>query len=212
MRYLSAEEFGQAILTEPHDLIVKEYIFLGEPYVFHDHKAALNLLSQHLSDELEITELNMTVVGSAKLGFSLNPENFPRQFSDASDIDVLIVSEELFDTIWMTLLRWYYPRRLMSLGKFEGEWQQFRRKEIFSGWFVPNEIHYDGISFPEVLKPLRDLSVKWFNAFQSLSLYQEFASRTVSGRLYRTWEHALLYHMEGLRQIRDRLLMTRKGG
>jgi hypothetical protein len=212
MPYLSAQEFETVLLSKPLDLIVEEFIFQGEPYVFRNQFAFFNLLIKHLSKELGVAEQNMTIVGSAKVGFSLNPENFPRQFSETSDIDVLVISEQLFDTIWMTLLKWHYPRRFVSLGKTEGEWQQRRRKEIFWGWLVPNEIQYEGISFPEVLKPLRDLSVKWFNAFQSLSLYPEFAARTVTGRLYRTREHALRYHVEGLRQIHSRLVRTRKGG
>jgi hypothetical protein len=74
--------------------------------------------------------------------------------------------------------------------------------ELYWGWFVPDRIRYGGLSFPDDLIPLRDLSARWFNAFQSLGTLREFAGRSVSGRLYRTWRHALLYHVEGLRLLK----------
>lgn len=205
MTYTNSEDFKSIILTTPLDSVVHQYIFQGIPYVFRDKPAALDLLIKHLSSAIKLDEENIRVVGSAKMGFSLNPDNFPRGFSDASDIDVIVINEQLFDRIWMTLLEWHYPRRLMQLGRVEGEWAQLRRKEIYFGWLVPDEIHYEGLSFPNVLKPLRDISALWFNSFRSLSLYPEFAARTISGRLYRSWEHALRYHTEGLRQIRTKI-------
>ncbi|MDA8240808.1 MAG: hypothetical protein M0Z67_10615 [Nitrospiraceae bacterium] len=211
MPYLSVKEFETVILNTSPDLIVEEYIFQGKPYVFRKQMKAFNILTKHLVEKLGIVEKNIIIVGSAKMGFSLNPENFPRQFSDASDIDVVIISDKLFDIIWMTLLKWNYPRRLAHLGQVERDWQQYRRKEIFYGWLMPNEIRYEGLAFPEVLKPLRDLSAKWFNTFQSLSLYPEFAARIVMGRLYRSREHALRYHAEGLRQIYNKIVTTQKG-
>ncbi len=197
------EEFTRILLNTDLSQVVQDHIFQGTPYIFHDSPKVLAILKRHLCDAFDLSESNVIVVGSAKMGFSLNPGNFPRQFSEASDIDVLIVDQVLFDKIWMILLDWRYPLRLTTLGKVLGEWDRNRRREIYYGWLVPSDIKYDGLSLPESLKPLRDISTKWFNTFQSLSQYPEFASRNISGRLYRTWEHALRYHLEGLRQIRD---------
>lgn len=206
MTFISIEDFKGIILDTPLESIVQEYLFQGTPYVFRDKPESLDRLTKHLSTAIKLPEEGIKVVGSAKIGFSLNPDNFPRAFLDSSDIDVLVVNEALFDRIWMTLLEWHYPRRLMQLGRVEGEWAQLRRKEIYFGWIIPDEIRYEGLSFPHVLKPLRDISAQWFNAFQSLSLYPEFAARTISGRLYRSWAHALRYHVDGLRQIHNKIL------
>jgi hypothetical protein len=78
---------------------------------------------------------------------------------------------------------------------------RYRRKDLYWGWLVPDKIAFDGLSFPTILKPIRDISTAWFDAFQGLSQLDEFLGRTVSGRLYRTWDHALLYHVEGLRHL-----------
>jgi hypothetical protein len=76
-------------------------------------------------------------------------------------------------------------------------------EDVYWGWFRPDQIKYEGLLFPEVLKPMRDISTSWFDAFRSLSTYPEFATRNISGRLYRTWDHARLYHVEGLRQLTE---------
>ncbi len=203
--YPSVGDFKDALLSKPLGQVVQESIFAGLPYVFRDRPDSLDVLKQHLCQEIGLSQENVIVVGSAKIGFSLNPDNFPRQFSNDSDIDVLAVDERLFDEVWTTLLKWNYPRRLVKLAKVDSEWVWSRRKDIYWGWFVPDQIRFEGISFPDALSPVRDLSTKWFNAFRGLSRFiehPELASREVSGRLYRTWDHALLYHEEGLRLLK----------
>lgn len=208
---LSVDDFRRILLENPLDSIVDEYVFGGIPYAFRETPDSEGLLKQHLSKELNVQQENIIVVGSGRVGFSLNPDNFPRSFSETSDIDVVIISDELFDEIWMTLLKWYYPRRFMNLGGVEGEWARVRRKEIYFGWLVPSDIRYEGLSFPDILKPLRDVSANWFNAFQSLSLIPQFAGRTISGRLYRTKKHVVQYHVEGLRLIREKIRVSKEG-
>lgn len=208
MPYPNAEEFIDILLSYPLEVVVKKYVFEGTPYVFRERPLVHDALQQHLCSALSLSMRNVIVVGSAKIGFSLSPDNFSRKFSDKSDIDVLIVDAGLFDKIWMTLLGWHYPRRLSVLDKVDARWIKTRRKDLYWGWFVPDRIRFEGLSLPYVLKPLRDISADWFNAFRSLSQYSqypEFAHREISGRLYRTWEHALLYHVEGLRQIKNKL-------
>jgi hypothetical protein len=163
------------------------------------------LLKRHLCAALPLNEDNIGVVGSAKVGFSLSPDSFFRPFSEDSDIDVLIVDERLFDTIWSTILRWHYPRRLWLDAATDRNWAGDRRKDLYWGWFTPHRIRFNGLTLPEMLKPVRDLSTSWFNAFRSLSEYREFSHRDISGRLYRTWDHARLYHEHGLFLIRETL-------
>jgi hypothetical protein len=195
-------EFKSALLTRPVDEVLQDYVFSGDPYAFRDQPNALLKLRSHVSSTLKVDEKNIVVVGSAQIGFSLSPDNFPRWFTDQSDIDVVVVDERLFDIVWHTLLQWHYPRR-QRLPRGDWAWASSRRKELYWGWFVPNEIRFDGLSLPSALKPIRDCSTLWFNTFQSLTDYPEFSKREVNGRLYRTWQHVRLYHAEGLRQIRE---------
>lgn len=205
MLYPTTEEFKAILLSERLDKIVKTHVFSGVPYVFQEEPHLLDTLRNHLSDSMPIGKTNIAVVGSARIGFSLSPDTFPRAFSATSDIDVLVVDAAMFDTMWKTMLAWNYPRKRSGLAGADSSWARARKKELYWGWFVPNRIQFDGLSLPATLRPMRDIATNWFNAFRSLSTYLEFSRRNISGRLYRSWEHALLYHTDGLRQIKGRV-------
>jgi hypothetical protein len=210
--YATAREFQQLLRSTPRQelhKIVREQVFGGLPYIFRDRPDGYDVLRTHLSTSLRVVPHNIIIVGSAKMGFSLSPDSFPRHFTDQSDIDVVIVSEAIFDRVWMTMLDWHYPRRITGLTNMDMNWSVHRRKELYWGWFMPDKIRYKGLTLPHALKPLRNISTTWFNAFQSLSRYAEYSEiveRSVSGRLYRTWAHATAYHTDGLRQIREALI------
>lgn len=201
------DEFNSFLHNQDLDSVVRQHVLEGVPYVFRDRPEAYEALRRDLSQTLSTTPTNITVVGSAKVGFSLHPEKDFRPFSPSSDIDVAVVNESLFDALWYTVLRWHYPRRLPPyLPESEQKWSERRMREVYWGWFVPDQIRYKGLAFPSTLVPLRDMTTRWFNAFRALSnqsQYPEFSDRDVRGRLYRTWDHVHLYHREGLRLLRD---------
>jgi hypothetical protein len=199
----SVEEFKQILRRGSLDKIVKEYVFDGIPYVFQNRPEGLKTLRRYLSDSLRIKNENAIIIGSAKIGFSLSPDTMFRQFSNESDIDVLVVDERLFDAIWETILKWHYPRRITGLAGMDIQWNRRRRWDLYWGWLVPDRIRYEGLSFPEVLKPVRNISTAWFNTFKGISRLADFSGRDVHGRLYRSWANATLYHIDGLRQLRD---------
>lgn len=203
--YPTADEFKAILLSQPLDQVVREHLFTGTPYVFRQAPIHMDTLRSHIVTRLKIRENGIAIVGSAKLGFSMSPDAFPGRFSAKSDIDVVVVDEALYDRIWLNMLEWHYPRRRVRLDDSEYKWYTTRQRELYWGWFSPDKIKFDGLQFPGVLKPLRDISTEWFSTFRSLSLYQQFANRDINGRLYRTWDHAVLYHVDGLRQIRDSL-------
>jgi hypothetical protein len=59
-----------------------------------------------------------------------------------------------------------------------------------------------------LLNSIRDFRVKWFDAVRSLSTYPEIAPWEVNSLLYRTWQHAMLYHLHGMEQIKAKLTKT----
>lgn len=197
---MDAEQFKVLLLSNPLAEVVEQHLLSGVPYVFRRRPKDEERLREHLAGKLGVPPESFTVVGSAKTGFSLSPDRFPRPFSSSSDIDVVCVSERLFDQAWETLLRWHYPRR-HRLENRDWQWAKSRMVDVYWGWLAPTRINYDGVTLPTPLAPLRALSRLWFDAFQSLSRYPEFSSRKVTGRLYRDRAHVILYHEDGLRQI-----------
>jgi hypothetical protein len=202
---VDAQDFKSLLLSTDVNDVVQQQVFKGPVYAFRQRPGDLGVLRLHLVSHLPLTADNIVVVGSAKTGFSLSPDNFPRPFRVKSDIDIVVVDEGLFDTYWAICLEYYYPRRTQRLPRPDYEWLQQRKGDVFWGRFEPHYMRYEGLSFPEVLTPLRDLSTAWFNAFKSLSTYWQFRDRDIKGRLYRSWNHALAYHADGLRQIKQSL-------
>lgn len=196
MTYLSKEQFAHLLKTENHDSIVRAHIFGGTPFVFRDRPEDSELLFQHLSGKLRIRRDDWTIIGSAKTGFSVAPEKYGQPFRAESDIDVVIVSENLFDAIWLDLLR--FPRyRLRQLR--DSDQDRVRRHEYEVYW---------GRVWPHQLLSVSSKAVGWIDAFRSTSQIPQLAYHEIRGRLYRTWEHAHIYHLYGLRHLARRLEST----
>jgi hypothetical protein len=195
------------------DAFAQAEILSGLPYIFR-RQDELGAFQEHVASLLGVADASagVLVVGSARTGFSLDPDNYPQPFRASSDIDLVIVDTELFDAAWQTLLVWDY----LSKGgrtSFEDHWLSDRRSQTFSGWYDPTQWRRDfdlAPAYPQRLKPLRDQAFRWFSAFQSLSRYRltpEVAKHRVTARLYRTREHASKYHVHGLRALQSKLLI-----
>jgi hypothetical protein len=65
------------------------------------------------------------------------------RFRDTSDIDVVIVSENHFDYLWLALLAALYPRGPLVERMAYGGWVQQRKNEVYTGWLSPLEIKLD---------------------------------------------------------------------
>ncbi len=142
MAYPTPREFGQILqAAQSVDDVVRQHVFQGVPYAFRSKPSSMQRLIDHLCGKMKVTAENIAVVGSAKIGFSLSPDNFPRRFSPYSDIDVVIVNEPMFDEFWHTMLKWNYPRRF-SLTGVDWEWSKRRRDDLYWGWFRPDAIRF----------------------------------------------------------------------
>jgi hypothetical protein len=67
----------------------------------------------------------------------------------------------------------------------------------------PDQVEFAHVSYTSLLAPVQELKAKWFEAFRSLGRHSHFARRDVSGRLYRSWDLARLYHEHGLGLIQN---------
>lgn len=175
------------------------------PYVFTPEPTKWDTFRDVLVSRLQVSRENIRVVGSARFGFSLKPWNNLRSFSDTSDIDVIIVSSSMFDHLWLALLNAAYPRPPV-IQKLGG-WRATRRNEVYTGWLTPLEIHLDARIFGSKAKPVLEFNTRWFNSFKEASRHPPRRHKDVNGRLYRTWEHAELYHLDSLAALRKSLII-----
>jgi hypothetical protein len=174
------------------------------PYVFEPKPEAWTAFRAELCAELNMAEGDIAIVGSARLGISLKPHNNLKAFSDKSDIDVVVVNADLFDQLWYALLRAAYPRPPVT--DKVGGWLASRQKELYTGWLSPLEIRLDKRIFGLRAVPVLEFNMRWFNTFKKASKYPPRRHEDITGRLYRTWQHAELYHLQSLAALRSSLV------
>lgn len=88
-------------------------------------------LRKAVADRLSVYPNQVVVVGSARLGFSIVEHKLLRPFGDTSDIDVAVVSSELFDDYW---------QRVYQYERDGGYWERSAdfKRYLFRGWMRPD--------------------------------------------------------------------------
>ena len=191
--YPNKDEFAAILRVQPLDSVLDTYLFEGLPYSFAEQPRLHQRMIRSLSRGLNVPQQDICIVGSARLGFSLAPDRYGEPFSDLSDLDVVIVSTELFDPSWLDILTnrrvpWSELRQATRTRLIEHR----EKYHVYNGWIYPNSV-------AEAL----DIGERWLSTFNGLSTIPDLSSRRIGGRLYRTWEHARHYHLRSLTQLRQ---------
>lgn len=203
---MTPAEFRELVAVGTDDELLDACLRSEEsPFVFGPSPEKWDLFRDELVTGLEISRSDIRIVGSARLGFSLKPGHNLKSFQETSDIDVLVVNAALFDRLWLALLAAAYPRAPV-VNTLPGGWLRQRRNELYTGWLTPLHIRLDIRIFGNKAKPVLDLKTRWFNALKQASRHPRRRHEDVTGRLYRSWEHAELYHLHSLGQLRKTLV------
>lgn len=180
----------------------RKYLLHGTPHVFEGREEDFFEFRRRIADKFSVGFHEVFVVGSAKLGFSPYKE---KAFDLDSDIDVVIVSERLFEDL------------LNQIGDYQMELRRARRsvsqreqslyhqflEYIAIGWFRPDKLP---VSFTMV-----DLKNDWFEFFRSISHGKsEVGNYKVNAGVFRTYAHLEGYLLEGLREVYEALLIKEK--
>ena len=93
----TAEEFKSLVLAvDTHNVIAKVFLLEGTPFVFASSPMKYVIFREQVAERFSVGSQDVCIVGSAKLGFSPSPVKFGKQFKEESDVDVVVISEELF--------------------------------------------------------------------------------------------------------------------
>jgi len=209
MPYLTIDEFKILLRSSSLEEITQRHIFDGEAFCFRANPKDYQLMRNLLAKSIRLSAEACTIVGSGKTGFSLDPKNPFIPFSTARDIDVVVVDSGLFDAFWSYLISWSYP-----LGRYvppnDYRWLSTHKDDVFWGYVYPGLRIPRSPALPQLMAPIRAFYSLWQSAFQGLGRYQAFSGLRIEGRLYRTWDHARAYHVEGLRLILSGLESTKE--
>ena len=186
-------EFEQSLHNSTPQSLYRRFLLGHDIWYFReylkkrDHASEYDRMKILMSDNLGIHPNNIAIVGSAKLGFSITPkqEKYLSPFSENSDIDIAIVSPEIFRDSWSAFLdlasKGYLPsyknvtsnvfRRFVSL-KYPDH-----RSDYFRKW--------NGLVEP----CKKDLQL-------SFSI-----SNDINYRIYESWEAVEYYHCQGIQKL-----------
>ena len=212
----SCDDFKELILKlDNHRILAKVFLLERTPYVFKDSPMKYVIFREKVADQFQIGSQDVCIVGSAMLGFSPSPHKYGTPFADNSDVDVVIVSDDLFHRGSMELFK-----ELNALGP---QFHEFRH--ILSGdnlvecsrpvvrledWKTTKEAirNYVFQNFnPGLLSSHNPLRLEIFENISSTSgLFlalepQIFVSR-IRSRIFRTWRAAEDYYSNSLREAK----------
>jgi hypothetical protein len=136
--------------------------------------------------ETRVHPFQIIISGSAHLGFSPVPAKLGKPFdSNTSDIDLSIVSPELFDSWWTEL----------QSRSLEPAIRDMVAHDLFWGFFNPANV-----------RDVSDHGGKWWRLFGSLRTDR---AAGVRGRLYRTFWSMQSYHKLAIYRGRQELTAQR---
>lgn len=184
----TAYRIRAACALNPADF-VDQYLFAAPPYAFRSAPQEHDDFREELAARLGLPADDAILVGSGRLGFSLNPDHLLRSFGTASDLDVVLLSSEIFDRTWTELIE---KESDISLASEEERRLLKRTKQnFFRGYLRPDHL------------PLSiALATDWFPKLASRFTSEVASSHEVKGWLFKSRTHARKLYSDHLAGIR----------
>ncbi|AQQ69444.1 hypothetical protein Mag101_07895 [Microbulbifer agarilyticus] len=80
----------------------------GIPFAFRDCPGIYEAVRDWVAIKLDVDPKEVNLTGSARLGQSLSPRKIGRPFGEGSDLDVFVISTELFNRLKSDFDEWSY--------------------------------------------------------------------------------------------------------
>lgn len=187
---MNREEFNQNLIIaddrQKRIQFVQKYLFHGTPHVFHNRENEYFEFRNKIASKFNVGFHEVFIVGSAKLGFSFYKNT---DFDYNSDIDVVIVNDNLFEEFYFKITDYQYQldRQYRTVDLKELKiYNQFLRY-LVKGWMRPDKLP---TSFQVNL-----LKSEWFDFFESLSYGRsEIGNYKVAAGLFKNYTYLEKYY------------------
>jgi predicted nucleotidyltransferase len=188
-------DFRAAIIRDGMDAAASTHLLDRVPFVFNDNWELYRAWRRKLSRLIEVDPLNIKIIGSAGIGFSLNPNKDFKAFSHESDIDVAVISEHHFAISWRALRTLKLP-----------DARNYKDREAIKEHRT-NHIYWGTIATDRVLHYLPFVR-PWTEALAAMAGESPTEEREIKIRLYRDYEALRSYHMSGLETLAATLMAS----
>jgi len=170
----------------------RKYVIHGTPYIFKDKENEYYDFRKRISEKWNVSFHEVFITGSSKLGYSYHKG---KNFDENSDIDVAIVSSDLFNEIMLTIedFQWKIRRRQVYLNVEQLEKYHKFLEYLAIGWIRPDKLP------SELLRNDKRLKTEWFAFFKSISNGKsEVGNYEVTAGIFKSYKHLEDYIYYGI--------------
>lgn len=168
-------------------------MFSDLPYAFRRLASDYQLFIEEISTNLEVDKNGIRMIGSGSLGFSLNPDHLLTPFSRESDLDVVVISYEIFYKSWIDILNFTDDTLLLDI----------KEKRLWKKSLVNIQ---DGFMRPDQMPIKSNLVRTWFPLISGPYKSRVAGQHEVKAWLFVSIEHAIIYYSKWLRKVQPALL------
>lgn len=176
----------------------QKYIFHGTPHVFTGREDDYFEFRNRIAQQFRIGFHEVFIVGSAKHGFSYAKGRDSFDFD--SDIDVAIVSADLFERFAVIVREYQYS---LSSGRVTHTQTETRRHVRFLRYFAKGWIRPDMAK--DIINQHESID-NWDLFFKSISFGKsEVGDYKVAAGIFKSYDYLQRYHYQGLLSRRESL-------
>lgn len=208
---MEINNFKQYCVELPLDVLLQKYIIDSSSHFFEQHEKSIDEFDfkKDIAETLKVHVRDIIIVGSGKLGFSLKPTitkskktyyNF-REFdfkwkqnnlNSKSDLDVAIISSELFDRQFVNL----YNESSYYREEYVKEWGE---RPAFAKYLLKGRLatRYLPSKF-KLSDEIKEVQEK----------YQRLFGREINIEIYKSWYFFETYHLNNLNNINLNLITS----
>lgn len=164
------------------------------PFIFNNNFDGYLFWKSQLSQKIDVDSRAVSIVGSAAIGFSLNPSKNFKAFDASSDIDIAIVSHYYFDISW---------HRIRNLGSLYHSQPPIIKASLTE--HVQKLIYWGTIATDKIL-PILPFCKEWSEGKKILSNIWPTENREINFRIYKDFESLRAYQLQGVRSAQEKIL------
>ncbi len=86
--------------------IIRLWLTEGIPFAFRENPLLYEEIRTFIASGIKVHPKEVTLVGSARIGYSLKPKVWGRIFTEKSDMDFTVISNELFTRLVKNFQKW----------------------------------------------------------------------------------------------------------
>lgn len=154
--------------------MIRKYILNGSCHILNDDQHFR--LKEQICEHFRVEYNSVILVGSGKLGFSIKADKRFLPFGEDSDIDVAVVSTELFQKVWEEV---YLYKKSGAYWPNSGTFFRY----LSEGWIRPDKLpSSDYFAF----------TATWWNFFNDITASKRYGAFKVRAGLY----HSMFFLQE----------------